>query len=76
MPKHDWEKFRADIERLYVLEDKSLAEVVEILATTRGFRARLAELRFHSRCVGSLLLTVFPEQQALVRKEAAAMGLD
>lgn len=40
MPKHDWDKFRADIERLYVLEGKALAEVVETLATTRGFRAR------------------------------------
>lgn len=42
MPKHDWEKFRAEIERLYVTEDKALAEVVEILAETRGLRARLA----------------------------------
>jgi hypothetical protein len=42
MPKHDWEKFRAEIEHLYVTEDKALAEVVEILAETRGLRARLA----------------------------------
>ena len=41
MPKHDWEKFRADIEQLYVVEDKALAEVADILATTTGFRARL-----------------------------------
>ncbi|KAK3377152.1 ankyrin repeat-containing domain protein [Lasiosphaeria ovina] len=42
MPKHDWEKFRAEIEHLYVTEDKALAEVVEILAETSGLRARLA----------------------------------
>jgi len=39
MPKHDWEKFRTDIEQLYVGEEKALAEVVEILAR-RGFKAR------------------------------------
>ena len=42
MPKHDWEKFRADIEHLYVTEGKALADVVEVLAETRGLRARFA----------------------------------
>jgi len=45
MPKHDWEKFRADIERLYIVEDKALVEVVEILATMKGFRARSVSFR-------------------------------
>lgn len=40
MPKHDWDKFRADIERLYMAEGKALSDVANILATTRGFRAR------------------------------------
>jgi hypothetical protein len=41
MPKHDWEKFRAEIEHLYITKDKTLEEVVQILAETRGLRARL-----------------------------------
>jgi len=42
MPKHDWEKFRAEIECLYITKDKALADVLKILAETRGLRARLA----------------------------------
>jgi len=41
MPKYDWDKVRPDIERLYRDEGKGMSDVANILATTRGFRAKL-----------------------------------
>lgn len=40
MPRYEWDRFRAEIERLYIAEDKTLVEVIDILAKTRGLDAR------------------------------------
>lgn len=44
MPKIDWEIFRAEIEQLYIVEDKTLAEVVGILEATKGLNARFVSV--------------------------------
>ena len=40
MAKLDWDVHRDDIERLYISEGKTLAEVIAILKSTKQFSAR------------------------------------
>ena len=40
IPEAEWENYKAEIERLYVKDDLKREDVMTVMATRYGFRAR------------------------------------
>ncbi|RYP24671.1 hypothetical protein DL765_000398 [Monosporascus sp. GIB2] len=74
--KKDWEMHREEIERLYISDGRSLKEVIDYMASRRGFHAtkpsyerRLREWGIRKNVVGWGAIAIAYEQRKLLGKE-------